>query len=64
MSGESLENVNLDTPINIDENEEASDMIVKKRETVICAFCGNTYRCIGGLKRHLNYCPKNPESTK
>ena len=67
MEGESLDESPLEIATNIGQsnpnNEDGEQSVPGKpkqtRELVVCAFCVNEYHGIGGLKRHLHYCPLN-----
>ena len=51
---------------NIVLNNEDDDKVAKKttRELHPCLYCNESYGGLGGLKRHLHYCVKNPAATK
>ena len=48
---------------------EEEDVVMEKqvkvpRDKCPCVYCGERYGGLGGLKRHLHYCEKNPNAKK
>ena len=58
----------IDNPIseNMVQDDDTSKIVTKNttRELYPCLYCNVSYGGIGGLKRHLHYCSKNPDESK